>query len=60
MKRLARKIMVALHLAPPRPIESTRDELAHEIIERRAIHRRTTKLALILSDYRRGDGILRR
>lgn len=52
--------MVALHLAPPRPIESTRDELAHEIIERRAIHRRTTKLALILSDYRRGDGILRR
>lgn len=44
---------------PPRPIESTRTELAREIVKRRRIHSRTAHLAVLLADYRRQDGILK-
>jgi len=57
---LAEKVLALVRPASSRPIESTRDELVHERVVRRQLHRRTTRLALILDDYRRSDGALRR
>jgi len=58
MTRIVETLRAIMSRRPP-PIESTKIELDHEIVERSKIRVRTAKLAHMLADYRRQDGLLK-
>ncbi len=60
LKRLAEMLAIWAKPVANARVETTRTQLAREIVARRRLARRREHLAILIADYRRQDGELSR